>query len=318
MEFVTKYFGKLKGFNFEKINKESFLTLISSGIFDEYELTSTYKNDDDYFTLDSDTMEFGDFFIFNRKEYHLKKEIIFEMIYVKNWCLETFENANYITNEIETLVISEFQLENKLRILEENYKKYFDQITDKKYYGLYKNESFTDGYENWKQYIISDIIDNENYKSAAKFLNRDSTFFSDEIESQWNDYFVFSKISDYCEEKRNLLLGFKETNLFENPKPSLSDIIFKNNSEEIFKYIVSKFSQEKNKAFFSYLFHYFSDNDLLYKDKPKSSRDYSNYLISEKHLDTFSKVIQRVTENSETEKKIFQLFKKYHTDFIQK
>lgn len=213
MEFNTKYYRKLENFDFEKINKNSFQKLIDEGIFDEFELSKTYKNDEDYFINDNDIMGFGDFYIFNRKEYHLKKDIYAEMIYVKNWYFEAFNSVDVLIEEIEVLVVSEFQLENKLKILEENFKKYFNQINDKQYYPLFKDGTLTSGYESWEQYFISDIEENENYTSVTKFLKGEYNFLNPEIENQWNDYLVFSKISDYCEKKKNSLLNIKENNL---------------------------------------------------------------------------------------------------------
>lgn len=217
MEFVTKYYGILRDFDFDKININSFKKLVESGIFDEHELSDVYKNDEENFVLDTDIREFFDFFIYNKKEYYLKKEIYAEMIYVKNWLLETFNNVSYFTEEIEVLLISEFLLENKLIILEENYKKYFNKIKDKQFYPLFKNETLnSDSYENWEEYFISDIVDNENYKSVANFLNGKSDFLNKEIANQWNEYFVISKISDFCEKKKNLLLNIKDTSVEKN------------------------------------------------------------------------------------------------------
>ena len=117
MEFVTKYYGILRDFDFDKININSFKKLVEIGIFDEHELSDVYKNDEENFVLDTDIRDFFDFFIYNKKEYYLKKEIYAEMIYVKNWQLETFNNVSYFTEEIEVLLISEFLLENKLKIV---------------------------------------------------------------------------------------------------------------------------------------------------------------------------------------------------------
>ncbi len=213
MEFKAKYYGILKGFDFENVNINSFNTLVCSGIFNEYELSQGNINENDYFLSDKDIMTFGDFFIQNRKEYHLKDEVLLEMIYVKNWILEAFNSVETITEEIEVLITSEFQLENKLKILEENFKKYFNEIGDKNYYSLFKNGTLTGGCETWEQYFISHIVDEPNYQIIAKFLNGENKFLDNEIENKWNDYFIVSKISDYCEKKKNLLLNIKENTL---------------------------------------------------------------------------------------------------------
>ena len=39
-----KYFGILKGFDFSNIDKDNLPVLISTGLFDEYELSSVYKH----------------------------------------------------------------------------------------------------------------------------------------------------------------------------------------------------------------------------------------------------------------------------------
>ena len=82
-EFEKKYFGILKNFDFDNININSINELIEKRIFDEFDLSNCYLNDEDYFIADSATWEFGDFFIQNRKEYHLKKEVYIEMISLK-------------------------------------------------------------------------------------------------------------------------------------------------------------------------------------------------------------------------------------------
>ncbi len=312
-EFEKKYFGILKNFDFDNININSINELIEKRIFDEFDLSNCYLNDEDYFIADSATWEFGDFFIQNRKEYHLKKEVYIEMISLKELHF-IFENFERFTKEIEVLVYAEFILENKLKVLNENYKKYFNQIRNKQYYPLFKNQILTDGYESWEQYFIDDIVGNENYASVVKFLTGNNKFINTEIENQWNDYYLFSQISDYLEKKRNEILNIKiefsdliKNNIF-------NEIIFKENAEDLFSYIVTKYPKTKNTAFFSYLYFFMKDNLKLLYTIGNDSKDYRMYINKLFKLN-FSRIQNTSSENQYKKNDMFKLFEIYVKEY---
>lgn len=215
MEFETKYYGILKNFDFENINKNNFKVMIASGVFEEFELSSNYENEADYFISENDKMSFGYFFLHNRKQYEIKKDIISDIIYVQNWFLIAFANSDVdsITNQIDVLVLSELNLESKLNLLESEYKKYFNKISDKEFYPLFHNNTYSNGYEKWEDYIYDEIIENENFDIAVSFLKGINNFLPTKLYNQWVEYFIFSKISNHIEKTRDLILNINKNQM---------------------------------------------------------------------------------------------------------
>ena len=216
----TKYFRNFKKFNFDEINKKLFETLIVREIFVMDESSSLYHEDDESFITDDTILPFHNCYIYNGNEYKINKEVYEEMIYVKNWILKAFYTVEVITDEIELLIASKFQLEDKLIVLEDNFKQYFNEIRDKQYYPLFKDGVSIRGYESWEQYFICEMEDNEDHECVCKFLKGEDEFINTEIENQWNDYFVFAEISDYCKTKKNILLNITE-NAMETKKTNI-------------------------------------------------------------------------------------------------
>ena len=208
----TKYFGILKNFDFEKINKYSFQILIDKGIFDESELSEGYRSETDYFgiELEDNISSFNDFFLFNRKEYNLKREVVSEMINLRNFHLVGFFKPQPIIKEIEILIEAELNIEDKIEVITNNYKLYFDMITEKEYYPLYKNNIKTNGYNTWEEYFWDEIVGLQKYASIVNYFKGDyDNFIPEPIKSNWTEYYIFSQISNYCEEKKNLLLNIR-------------------------------------------------------------------------------------------------------------
>ncbi|MBF6641809.1 hypothetical protein IVB69_09995 [Flavobacterium sp. J49] len=224
----TKYYRILKGFDFENIIKNTFEVLIESGIFEEQELSDSQKNDDDFFINDDDVMTFGDFFIHNRKAYYLKKNVLWEMIYVKNWQLNAFFDSDieHATDEIALLIEAEFKQEDKIKLIEDSYKKYFSLIEDKQYYALYKNKTKTNGYASWEEYFLDEILGHERYEYISEFLKGEVKFLPAALDKNWTDYFIFSGISDFCEKKKNELLN-KPSTMSEENKEKKRDMSFR-------------------------------------------------------------------------------------------
>mgnify|MGYP003600387340 CR=1 FL=1 len=227
MEFNTKYYGSLKDFNFKDINKDNFNMLIKSGIFDESETSYVGKNYEDLAIEFGSYSGFCDFFLFNGKEYNLKREVVLEMIYVKNWMLEAFckdDVESHILNDIEILVNGEFSTENKLKILEENYKKHFNLIEEKTLYSLYKNGTETLGYKSWEELINEEIYDSNQPEIVEAFLMGIDDYFPQKLVNKWKDYYIFSEISNYCENKKNLILNITPKIMDESENNSSKNI----------------------------------------------------------------------------------------------
>lgn len=209
-DLKNKYFGLLSDFDFDKINKKTFSLLIEKGIFDEFDLSRTYSSEKDYFgiELSNDLWDFSNFFLFRKKEYHLKKQILDEMIARRKNFLESFYDYTEI-EEIEILISKELLVENKIRILDEKHSEYFDLIKNKPFYPLYINNANIQGYDTWQQYCIEGIIFDENFDFVVAYLKGNENYIPIDLKRTWDDYFVFSKISNFCQEKKVDLLNIK-------------------------------------------------------------------------------------------------------------
>jgi hypothetical protein len=94
------------------------------------------------------------------------------------------------------------------------------------------------------------------------------------------------------------------------------EMIFKEQHISLFQYMVTSYSAKKNKAFYSYLFHFFSLNGYLLK-KTKSSVNYNRFLVENDLIDKFSKVIQKEGDNSDEEKRMFEIFQNFSLKFFE-
>lgn len=208
---ANKYFGILKDFDFDNITRDTFHLLVEKDIFDVYELSNCYKSNDDYFGIELNEQKytFGDFFLFNKKEYVLKKSIISEMINRKNWVMKAFHDLDSITNEIELLVEAEFIPEKKIDVLENRRKAYFNQIRNATFYLLFKNNVEVRSYKSWEEYVTIEFLEEDGSKYIADYLKGKIKYLPSSLEYDWNDYFIFSFINDYCDMKRSEILGIE-------------------------------------------------------------------------------------------------------------
>lgn len=149
------------------------------------------------------------------------------------------------------------------------------------------------------------FFENEEYKDLLNFFDIPRIQALNSIIS--NIQFLHYKPKTHDFNNLNLLR-------FIDVVPRVS-LIFKDDHDKLFEFIVENYSGKKNNAFFSYLFHFFSDNDYLLK-KAKSSIPYNFFLIENNFIDKFSKVIQRIRENCDEEKRMFEIFKKANDKFL--
>lgn len=326
MKNNNRFYGVLKSFDFNTINRESFPVLLNSGIFNELELSNCYKSSDNYFgiELDNDTWSFGDFFLFKGKEYYLKKEIYTEMVFRKNWTLKSFSNVNFITNQIEVSIENELIPKNKIQIIDDNFKLYFNQIRNKEYYSLFKNQTETNDYKCWEEYFIDEIVEKQNFDFLVNFLKGNNDYIPSEIKQQWEDYFLVSEISDYCNLKITAILCTEESGINEKPNinyqsepiNNLADFIFKPNGEKMFNFLTSKYPQNKNTAFFSYLYFYLKDDLKLLFVTGNDSLEYRNHVIKRFNI-SFKRIQKTDSKNKYKRDLILELFKEYTLEFTQ-
>lgn len=218
MKATTRYYGILKNFNFNNINKDTFLTLINAGIFEEHELSKSYQSEKDYFGVEtiSENTEFNTWFIFKRKEYCLKDEIILEIIsnqinsFKTTWLFSNFED--YIEEELH----KEFTDEKKIELLQSIYYEQYAFVSNKVFYSEYQEIKKRKDPMEWFNYI-QDELDCGEYKAStslekylfiANFLNgkKNKYFFPEKICLIWKECYFFDKVKESLENYKNKIL----------------------------------------------------------------------------------------------------------------
>lgn len=321
----TKYFGILENFDFENINKDTFPILIGKGIFNEFEMTENYSGTK-YFGLEtniSHSEAFNTWFLFNKKEYVLKEEIIIELLtqqvnsFEFNWSLSDFED--YIEKEIS----KEFIDAKKIDALENIYKQQYSFLKDKEFYHEYQQIKRQKDILKWFRYLEDELecgkyqIDfSIRYKFIANYLkgHKQHFIFPENLGEIWRECYLFDKAKSCLEKHQNKILGTIE-NL--NPKkeinqqktPSNKEIaIFKDNGLDIFNCIISNYEGVKKPAFFSYLFFFVNEKNGLKVNGKTDSLKYREYVKEKFDIINFSKIINSPAHEQTERTRMFMEF----------
>ena len=312
-ESKINYFGILKDFDFNNINRDTFPVLLKSGIFNEFELSKHYADKENYFgiELSHQNESFCDFFLYNRKEYYLKKEVLIQLMNNQINSFNLFYEISDIEQELNLELSKEFLDSQKINVLENFFKKYQSQLTNKIFYNDYEKIKESKNIDKWIEYLF-DEIDNQysfdydiRYNFIILFLKGQKNnhfYFPEKVCLLWKESFIFYKLKKHLEFLKNKILGITSNKLtYHNiSTPSKEELsIFKNEGLSVFECIVSNYDNEKNKAFFSYLFHFMRNKDLLRTNAKTSSKKYIEYISNNFNLE-MSKVINS-TANEQTE-----------------
>jgi hypothetical protein len=310
----NKYFGLLRNFDFNPTNSAKILEdLIALNIFIlEFSLTGKdleeerqwhikNPNKKSYFGFDCLS------FIFKENMYTYNSDIYYQMYELDKLKIEYYSETQDKILEIDYAIEREFQTEEKLRILEYRYNYYFNLIqNNKEEYLLYKNGLFVYEVNNWRDIYKEEITAGEDYKSVIDFLKGINRFYAVDIKETWKLLHKVSEICNYCELKKQQI---------ENPQKSNLDLInsakliFASNGFEIFKLLLKNYKGEKNKAFYSYLYHYLLKKDLII-NPVKDNKDYREFIYKNKYS-PFKLSKTWVSEQDVNNKKenIFGIFK---------
>lgn len=344
---MKKYFGILKDFDFEKINSETFPLLIESKIFDVKKLSGSYESEKDYFgiELQSTNESFNTFFLFERKEYHLKNEIIVEIIQSQvkgfdlDWILSDFEN--YINEELN----KEFVEKKKVETLEVIYKEQYDLLKNKTIYVEYQSIKKEKNILKWWAFLDSEIELDANYSFITNYLKgvfpENNCYFPDKICSIWKECYLFEKVretldlyrdkvqeketkekvlkeisnQDFLEHNEKSTEGVKQTADIEMSSKDIS--LFKNDGLYIFNCITSNYSEKKNPAFFSYLFFFLKEKDLLKVNSSTDSKKYRDYIFENFNV-KFPRIIYSVAQKQTERESKMNEFEDILKNFLKK
>ena len=334
----VKYFGILKSFDFDAINRNTFPRLIESNIFDISE--ASYYNSEDasvhYDGMDVDDQMWGicDTFIYNRKYYNIKHEVWNEMFQRCRGKLENFDDLQIKIEELELDLHFQVSLASKIRILKEYMMALNQSMSDSTYYLLYLKDRETEGCESWYEFFHLGQVNEIDFNYLFKFLKGDNNFVPIFISQIWSEYFLTKMLNKYCKDKIlkfELISGIREDEIIiaapsgdkilptqitdEKRNDNHQNDIFCDDGEDLFKYIVSRYSDTRNKAFYSYLYYYLRDInkiDLLSDD----NRKYKDYVIANSTIQSISKIQNTAkVEHSPQRNRVLALFDRYTTDF---
>ena len=335
--YTFKFYGIIKGFDLDNINRDTFPILISANIFDVAEL-SPYYIGGEYFgiELNADSWCISDFYLFNQQQYSLKNEIYEDMFDRCEFRCESSEALEEGICDVDLNVDFEVSDYSKIRYLKLKIAEMNHRVVNQSYYLLYCKKIDVDSYRSWYDYFISEQVENGDFDFIYKYLVGEDDFVPDFILSSWSEFFLVKNLTDYCKKKINLLertSGIKESDIIidikhllvkkekitadEKEVQKFSSAIFCENGEELFKYIISRYPRAHNKAFFSYLYFYLRDKMkivLLGND----SREYRDYVIDNYDINSFTKIQVTVNDNTSSMKnKVHEWFNIYYSDFIK-
>ncbi len=333
--YTFKYHGILKNFDIQKINRDTFPKLIASNIFDVKELSDFYKSKEDYFGLELDDIgrEIDNFYLFNKKEYHLKKNVIDDMF---DYCEFKCESHDELDNKIVDLELNlnmQVSQHSQIKYLKSQIVAMNQNMIDTQYYLLYTTNRESNGYKSWFEFFSLEQIDNGDYTFIFKYLKGDRDFVPTFIKQIWQDYFLVKRLTEYCKNKifqierisginevdvliENEITNVKLNNIsdIENKesvteyKDIRKDIFKDENSRMLFDFVVEKWNEKKNTSFYSMLYKYLqNEKKIIIVDS--DSLIYRSFVIKNFKLNKFAK-IQKQTTNKENNKwvRVFKIF----------
>lgn len=334
--FDLEFIGILKDFNlYEDKQSIAFLEyLIKCKIYIEVKEMPHYICCSDILEIirsKNSELDNLDGFIYNDKNYLYNFKIYSEIFKITEYVIENrmslpLENdIIYIISELKGII----ENHDKITFLKEKIRFYWKPFEDSSSFLLFMNEKHDWEGQNWEDEIRSELTWDEHfilfYLTCTKNTNLEDTCYYKTTFKLWVEHYRKKRLINFCEiELKNI------TGLLDGPKnvkkqPTSTDtivekinadMIFKKQHISLFQYIVTSYSDKKNKAFYSYLYRFFSQEKYLLKNL-KSSVPYNRYLVENHFIDKFSKVIQRTKEDSDEEQRMFAIFEESSLTFIQ-
>lgn len=225
----------------------------------------------------------------------LKKDFIFESVYYElnpKICLELFEyyKVQIKIYEIKTLAYFRNSVQSRLIGIEND----FDvlKILKKSRINLtLESIDYVLQLDDFINILQKELQNSELFESILKF-----EFLETEIQDYLTSNIILREGKFLQKWKKlqsqNIRLKYYNKKILElenaishnhkiaiETKNPLNKIIFKDNAELIFWFIIQKYPKEKNASFFSYLYFYFKDNLKMLQIVSKDSTDYREYII---------------------------------------
>jgi hypothetical protein len=300
----TKFSGILNDLNLEVIDQNLINELISRGIYK--------KNEADWmsnFLKVENSIELSLYLHYNSSNYTLNEEIsdeIFEQLefFIEHIDCDFESNKKKFFLKLNAYV----DVDKKIKFLKKLYKKDYVKLTKDNdvliYFGQEEN-----GFTSWKDYIIHSI----DSSLIKQHLKDEILFYKTDIIKTWSEYRSLKSLTDLYLKTIEKLSNPKNNANNKTKTKSLGELIFIEDGEEIFNFIVSKYPKSKTKAFFSYLFFFIKKIEKS-NIEGNDSVDYRQYILEEFEIE-FPRIINSISTKQPTKEKINILFNKYFIEY---
>ena len=270
-----------------------------------------------------------DQFFYNNTLYYYNEKIYYEIYRITEYVIEKRMKIefNQDVDEISCELLGYLEIEEKVRFLKDKRATFFKSSLNAREFLIYLQPRINLEDDAWIELIIqylcfdSDFI--RFFLTSIKYEGIESSlFYKDEFKT-WVDYARKKKLIYFCDKELDNLKNIKEQSsksaILKSPyspkiKMDGANVIFKGDFILLYAYVVDNYQDIKNKAFFSYLYHYFSDKEMLLRNY-KSSKLYNKFLLENQIIETFSKVIQATTEGSDERQRMFSIFDVLHKEY---
>lgn len=185
------------------------------------------------------------------------------------------------------------------------YREQYERIKDNSCFLLF-NEPEVWNYPDWECYVIEEVNSNSILIETHLFSEYGYSSF-EEISKTWQDLYYYSEVMNFLREKLN-----------KNDNTSLSKLIFKENGEEIFNYIVLSYQEEKKQAFYNYLYYFLKDNLKIIKIEDEQSDTYKSYVIKKGFLKEYGRMQKARSTNKKTHNRMMNLFQEMYSQKFEK
>lgn len=300
----TKFSGILNDLNLEVIDQNLIKELISRGIYKKNEADWTSN-----LLKVENSIELSLYLHYNSSNYTLNEEIsdeIFEQLefFIEHIDCDFESNKKKFFLKLNAYV----DVDKKIKFLKKLYKKDYVKLTKDNdvliYFGQEEN-----GFTSWKDYIIHSI----DSSLIKQHLKDEILFYKTDIIKTWSEYRSLKSLTDLYLKTIEKLSNPKNNANNKTKTKSLGELIFIEDGEEIFNFIVSKYPKSKTKAFFSYLFFFIKKIEKS-NIEGNDSVDYRQYILEEFEIE-FPRIINSISTKQPTKEKINILFNKYFIEY---
>lgn len=320
-KFKTKFKGKYHNKNIN--NNEKYINdFIDQGLYYHDEI---FQKDFDKNTINQFiNFKFGEPYLYDQVLYNFRFDELFNEIFLLvNHAIKTNPSLVYsyesLCNKISLSLEGFVTAKNKIDFLETLIQNIYCKIKPHNEFLLFTKNH--ERHSQWEDYI-SELFEFDNSDFEVFYLTSDvnydisKTLFFKEGLYNWIYFHQTTNILSFIKNKIIEINTENKSAKKTNKKPTSSELnIFKKEGLLMFNCIVENYDKEKNKAFFSYLFHYLNQKNQLKIYNSTSSKDFINYIDKRFNL-KMSRVIKSNSEVEYKKEKIFIQFEDILTHYL--